>query len=187
MPDGILVEATTDFPSAISTVQMLRGTDLHAHILVIGLSDDDASVFDAISAGADGYLPARSSAEALMATLEGVIRGELGLSRATGLRVVQQLRRAVHSLQTDVPVDLQDRLTRREREVFQLVRSGMRSREIAAQLSIAEATVYKHIQNILEKLQVHSRRQAAFLAELDPSSGMSNLNSGPRGSASSTS
>jgi DNA-binding CsgD family transcriptional regulator len=57
-------------------------------------------------------------------------------------------------------------LTQREREIFELVRRGMRSREIGERLFIAEATVYKHIQNILDKLHVHSRTQAILAAEL---------------------
>jgi DNA-binding NarL/FixJ family response regulator len=80
------------------------------------------------------------------------------------LQVVRLLRQAARAPISAPSVKLNGKLTPREQQVFDLVRSGLRSREIADQLSIAEATVYKHIQNILDKLQVHSRTQAIFLS-----------------------
>lgn len=186
-PVGVLIEATTDFASAISTVYAIKSTDPYIRILVIGKSDDEASVLEAISAGADGYLASTTSAKVLLATLEGIMRGELGLSRAAALLVVQQLRRAIPTPLADVPADLQGRLTRREREVFQLVRRGMRSREIAAELSIAEGTVYKHIHNVLDKLQARSRTHAVILAELEAFPYMSDPHADPSGSVTSAS
>jgi DNA-binding NarL/FixJ family response regulator len=185
-PDAILIEAIADFADAMATVRTLKSMAPDAHILVIGNSGDEAFAYGAIGAGADGYLAADTSGDILLATLQGVVRGELGLSRAAALRVVQHLRREAHP-PNDIPTDLLERLTRREREVFQLVRRGERSREIAARLSIAEATVYKHIQNILEKLQVRSRTQAVFLVEQESPPDMAGPPVGPRGSSSNVS
>jgi DNA-binding NarL/FixJ family response regulator len=180
-PDVIVIEAVSDFANAMAATRTLKSTVPGIQILVIGQIADEASAFDAISAGANGYLEAHASGNVLLATLEGLMRGELGLSRATALRVVQHLRREAHPA-VDLPTDILERLTRREREVFQLVRRGIRSREIAAQLSIAEATVYKHIQNILEKLQMRSRTQAVFLMGQEPSAVPSGSPTGAQGS-----
>jgi two-component system NarL family response regulator len=163
-PDVVLVEANTDFPNALATTRMLVAEIPSVHIVMLGNGADDASTFEAISAGADGYLTGDVSPDTLTNTLSGVMRDELGLSRRAALRVVRQLRQRAHSRLGSTSLDADSKLTRREQEIFDLVRRGLRSREIAEQLSIAETTVYKHIQKILDKLQVHSRTQAILLS-----------------------
>ncbi len=166
-PDLVLVEAIADFAGGIDTVREVRETNPDVRQVVLGTDADEASVYEAMCAGACGYVPRDTSANALLATLRGVLRGELGLSRTAALRLVQQLcRPAVQAGPSQVPLEVQSRLTQREQEIFELVRRGVRSREIAERLFIAEATVYKHIQNILDKLQVHSRTEAVFVAQL---------------------
>lgn len=165
--DLILVEAIADFSEGIATVRAIKQTLPQALVVVLGTEDDEASIFEAICAGAEGYLTRATSAEALLATLRGVARGELGLSRAASLRVVRQLARAAQSSTPRVPTTPGAKLTQREQEVFDLVRHGLRSREIAERLCIAEATVYKHIQNVLDKLHVHNRTQAILVTETE--------------------
>ncbi|MGZ6389015.1 MAG: response regulator transcription factor [Ktedonobacterales bacterium] len=104
-------------------------------------------------------------------TLKGVAQGELGLTRQDARQVVHHLRQAARARTSPLLPEVEDSLTPREQEVFELVRRGLRSREIAQQLTIADATVYKHIQNILEKLRVHSRTQAIFMSRT-PGSGI---------------
>ncbi len=134
---------------------------------MLGADGDDATIYEAVSAGADGYLTRDDSAEVLRKRLTGVLRGEVGLARTEALRVIRQLRRVVAEQAADKPMEVDARLTPRESEVFDLVRKGMRSREIARELFIAEGTVYKHIHNILEKLNVHSRNQALVITLQD--------------------
>ncbi len=165
--DLILVEAIADFAEGIGTVRAVKEALPQALVVVLGTEEDEASIFEAISAGADGYLTRATSAEALLATLRGVARGELGLSRIASLRVVRQLSRVARSFTPRIPDTLGAKLTQREQEVFDLVRHGLRSREIAERLCIAEATVYKHIQNVLDKLHVHNRTQAILMTEKD--------------------
>jgi DNA-binding NarL/FixJ family response regulator len=119
----------------------------------------------AVSAGGDGYLAWDAGEDALVATLRAVLDGELGISGRAARSVVRELRRAakLHTTRAEVSAAL----TTREQEVFDLVRQGTRSHDIAELLCIADATVYKHIQNILDKLHVRSRAQAIMLAELD--------------------
>ena len=162
-PDVILIEATVDFAGAISTLSTLIGEAPEAHTILLGRDSDEATVYEAILRGASGYLAAGASLETLANTLKGVAQGELGLSRHAARQVIRQLRQAARARPPSLLPQVADSLTPREQEVFDLVRHGLRSREIAQQLTIAEATVYKHTQNILEKLQVNSRTQAIFL------------------------
>ncbi len=165
-PHVILIHATVDFADAISTLSALSNTFPHARIVVLGRESDEATVYEAILRGASGYLTADASMEMLANTLKGVARGELGLSRHDARQVVHHLRQAARTRPSPVLPEVEDSLTPREQEVFDLVRRGLRSREIAQQLTIADATVYKHIQNILEKLRVHSRTQAIFMSRI---------------------
>jgi DNA-binding NarL/FixJ family response regulator len=181
-PDVVLLEANADFPSALATARMLVAEIPSIHLVMLGSGADDASTFEAVIAGADGYLTADASPDALRNTLSGVIRGELGLPRGAALRVVRQLRQGAHSRLGSTPLDVDSKLTRREQEIFDLVRRGLRSREIAEQLSIAETTVYKHIQKILDKLQVHSRAQAILISAEKGGQQPGSVRSAPRAS-----
>lgn len=159
-PDVVVVEGVVDFASGLALVRLLTDGLPGLHVVMLGADDDEASIYEAVSAGADGFLAGDASLDTLPRTLVGVTQGELGLPRAAAMRVVRQLRRAARQQRAQPAYDTRGILTQREQEVFDLVRQGLRSREISERLTIAEATVYKHIQNVLEKLNVHSRAQA---------------------------
>lgn len=170
-PDLILVEAITDFGRGIAATRDVHSRLPESPLIVLGTDDDEATVFEAISAGADGYLTRDTSPEVLLQTLSGVLHGEVGLTRVAALRVIRQLRQLVTIQVTSKPVAADVKLTSRENQVFDLVRKGMRSREIAEELCIAEGTVYKHIHNILDKLNVHSRNQALVVTSRSDNGG----------------
>jgi DNA-binding NarL/FixJ family response regulator len=167
MAELVLVEAITNFRDGIATLRMIKNSFPVIDAVMLCVADDEASVFESIMAGADGYLTHDVPSSTLVATLLGLKRGELGLSRTTALRVIRQLRHALEAHVPHPPSEMSGKLTPREREVFELVCQGMRSREIAQELGIAEATIYKHVQNILEKLHVKSRTQAIIAIERD--------------------
>lgn len=166
-PELILVDGTVVPGPMISSVWALTNAFPDIHVVVLGPQDDEAAVDEVVAAGADGFVSAEASADVLIRTLHGVLRGELGLPRVAARRAVRQLRRLAQANTSRISADARASLTRREREIFEFVRQGLRSREIAEHLCITEATVYKHIQNILGKLRVRSRAQAIFLAEDD--------------------
>lgn len=165
--DLILIDGTMALRPVIPSVWALTDAFPDAHVVVLGTQDDEASIDEVVTAGAAGFVSAEASADVLIRTLRGVLRGELGLPRTAARRAVRQLRSLAQANTSRISADARASLTRREREIFGLVRQGLRSREIAEHLSIAEATVYKHIQNILGKLQVRSRTQAIFLTAPD--------------------
>lgn len=167
-PDIIVIEAVTNVGMAIAATRSSAQMEMNIPILMLGADDDEVKIHWAILAGADGYLGEDASPATLIATMQGMARNELGLSRTTSLAVVRRLRQAFVTQSKPVMCgEFESQLTKRERQVFALVRRGRLSREIAEELGIAEATVYKHIQNVLSKLHVHNRMQVFFMEEPD--------------------
>jgi DNA-binding NarL/FixJ family response regulator len=116
-------------------------------------------VLGAVSAGAKGFLTKQISPAGLIRSLRGVVRGEAPLSRGLATLMIE----AVHDLEErDRVRERAVVLSAREREVLELVSRGARNREIAEALSISEFTVKRHMQNILQKLQLPSRRAAGL-------------------------
>jgi DNA-binding NarL/FixJ family response regulator len=165
MADIVLVEAITNLKDGIDTVRDIKHLFPDLCVVVLSKEDDDASVYESILAGADGFVTHDAPSSMLVATLSGVMRGELGVSRALALRVVRQLRLALEAHIPHPPDEVKEKLTPREREVLHLICNGMRSRDIAQELGLAEATIYKYVQNILDKLHVKSRTQAILAIE----------------------
>ncbi len=165
LAEAVLVEAITNFRDGIATLRTIKNAYPVIDAVILGAADDEESVCESIVAGADGYITHDAPSSTLVATLIGLTRGELGVSRALALRVVRQLRLALEARIPHPPDEVREKLTPREREVFDLICSGMRSREIAQELGLAEATIYKHVQNILDKLHVKSRTQAILAIE----------------------
>ena len=133
------------------------------HTVLWSFAPDRATVASAIRAGASGYLNKEVSPDGLVRSLLGVRNGEAPLSRALGTLLIE----AVHGLEEEDALQARaELLSAREREVLELVAQGARNKEIAAALYISEFTVKRHVQNILEKLEVPSRRAAAAFHRL---------------------
>jgi two-component system nitrate/nitrite response regulator NarL len=128
-----------------------------AHLILWSFHPSRETVLSAIRAGAGGYLRKDISPEGLARSLRGIAQGEAPLSRQLTTMVID----ALHSY--DAQAQARERasaLSSREREVLDLVAQGARNKQIAVLLSISEFTVKRHVQNILEKLGVPSRRAA---------------------------
>jgi two-component system NarL family response regulator len=162
--DLVLIEALGDFAAGMRLAQQLKSAMAEMPLVLLGSSDDEATLYDAVVAGADGYVTPNTSDRVLTQTLLGVRRGELGVSRSAARTLVRHLCQAALDRQTRAPSPINDHLTHREQEIFALVRQGLRSHDIALRLNIADATVYKHMQKILDKLNVSSRTQALLVA-----------------------
>jgi two-component system nitrate/nitrite response regulator NarL len=132
-----------------------------AQIIMLTVSDDDQDVFKAIRNGALGYLVKKIEPEELFARLRGVAQGEAPISRIMASRILREFARIGTE---SPPPDSARSLTPRERQVLRLVSKGMTNKEIGAELHIAENTVKNHLRNILEKLHLQNRAQAAAYA-----------------------
>jgi len=130
-------------------------------ILVLTTFDDDANLFGALRAGADGYLLKDVAFETLVAAIHAAARGESFLQTTVTGRVVAAFTRLMEAGGPKAEA-LVVPLSRREREILSLLGDGASNKEIADRLNLAEGTVKNHVTNILTKLDVRDRTQAAI-------------------------
>ena len=130
-------------------------------IVMLTVSDDDDNLFASIRAGASGYLLKNVKPEELFRRLRGISKGEAPISPLLASKILREFARLDQS--APVPKAI-DGLSGRETEVLGLVAKGMTNREIGEQLHIAENTVKNHLRNILDKLHLNNRAQAAAFA-----------------------
>lgn len=157
-PDVILLDLKMPRKDGIAAIKEIKAANPQARILVLTSFDDDDSVFSAIKAGAQGYLLKDSLPEQLIKAIRDVHNGESALHPTIARKVLREINRP-----PDLPPAEQP-LTERELEVLQLVAQGMSNNEIATRLVIGERTVATHVRNILGKLHLASRTQAALYA-----------------------
>jgi DNA-binding NarL/FixJ family response regulator len=132
-------------------------------IVVLTVRDDEEKLFEAIKNGAQGYLLKSIRAREMLEMLRGTLRGEAAISPLLAGRMLEEFRRMSRQVPADTG-ELLD-LTPREQEVLSLVSLGKADKEIAVELSISVHTVKSHLRNLLAKLQVSTRREAARLAK----------------------
>ena len=155
-PDVALVDLDLPPSGAVALVRALA--DRRTHVIVLNLDQDGRSLLETIRAGATGYLPKEVSPDGLLRALRGLEHGEAPVTRG----LMTQMIEALHGLDRRERARRQlERLSEREREVLALVAHGARNREIACSLAISEFTVKRHMQNILQKLELASRGAAA--------------------------
>jgi two-component system, NarL family, nitrate/nitrite response regulator NarL len=156
-PDIALIDLDLPADGGIAAVRRLAEVSSLQTILW-SWAPERETVLSAIRAGASGYLDKELSPQGLVRSLRGVRSGEAPLSRALATRLIE----ALHGLEEREHVLARaELLSWREREVLELVAQGRRNKEIASTLFISEFTVKRHVQNILEKLDLPSRRAAA--------------------------
>lgn len=159
-PDVILMDVRMPRMSGLEATRRIAASDPAIAIVMLTMSEDEEDLFQAIRAGARGYLLKNLEAAELRAMLDGVARGEAAISPATAARIIAQYARG--SMRG--PAATPDKLTDREVEVLRLVTDGLRNKEIGAVLGISENTVKFHLRNILEKLHAESRTELAARA-----------------------
>ena len=160
-PDLILMDIHMPDCDGHEATRLIVNDWPEAQIVMLTVSDDDQDLFTAIRNGAVGYLVKKIEPEELFSRLRGVTMGEAPISRVMAGRILREFARVGTE---GPPPDSTRSLTPREREVLQLVTKGMTNKEIGAQLHIAENTVKNHLRNILEKLHLQNRAQAAAYA-----------------------
>jgi DNA-binding NarL/FixJ family response regulator len=156
-PDVILMDLQMEPLDGIESTRQVRARYDDVEIVALTSFDEEERVHAALEAGASGYLLKDADADEVAAAVRAAHRGELKLDPVIARRLMSSLRAAPRH-------DLTEELTSRELEVLRLVGAGRANKEIAAELLISERTARTHVSNILGKLGLSSRTQAALWA-----------------------
>lgn len=160
-PDVALVEM--GLPDLDALTQALAGRSRAIPLVAIGIADSDTEVIACAERGFAAYVTRDGCVDELVATIRAAGKGELTCSP----RVAGTLMRRLGALAAELhPASSMARLTRREQEIAALMRQDLSNKEIATRLRIEVATVKNHVHNVLDKLQVHRRSDAARLLGL---------------------
>src|SRR5919106_587601 len=163
MPDVMLMDVRMPKRSGIEAAEEIKDLMPHIKILMLTISDEEADLYDAIKAGASGYLLKEISTEEVADAIRSVWAGQSRISPSMAAKLLTEFaamsKRAEERQQLPAP-----RLTEREMDVLKFVAQGLNNRDIAKEMFISENTVKNHIRNILEKLHLHSRMEAVVYA-----------------------
>jgi two-component system response regulator NreC len=153
-PDVVLLDVAMPGLGGLEALRQLRANGSPARVLVLTMLDDEAYVFQAIQAGADGYVLKDAEPAELLAAVRAVARGAAYLHPAIARPLLQDYLRRV-----EASGELHHGLTEREREVLRLTAAGRTAREIAAALHVSPSTVERHRSNLMAKLKLHNRAE----------------------------
>jgi NarL family two-component system response regulator LiaR len=157
-PDVILMDLLMPRMGGLDAIDAIKQEDPDARILVLTSFDEDEKVFQAVKSGALGYVLKDAAPRDLLRAIREVYHGEPSMQPTIAHKVMRELQRASNLPPTEEP------LTAREVEVLKLVAQGLSNQEIADRLVVSERTVRTHVSNILGKLYLANRTQAALYA-----------------------
>jgi DNA-binding NarL/FixJ family response regulator len=159
-PTVVLMDIRMPELDGLEATRRILAADEKARVLILTTFDLDEYVYEALRAGASGFVLKDDPPEQLLAAIRTVAAGDALLSPSVTKRVIKQFT----SIPRPRPPEAFDELTAREQEVFRLIANGLSNLEIAQELYISEATVKTHITHILQKLNLRDRVQAVVLA-----------------------
>lgn len=164
-PDLILMDIQMPGCDGLEATRRIKQEQPEITIVVLTVRDDEEKLFEAIKSGAQGYLLKSARSKEVLEMLRGALRGEAAIPPHLAGRMLEEFRRlSRQATMNDEDEDEIPTLTIREQEVLGLVAQGMADKDIAAALSLSLHTVKSHLRNILAKLHVSSRHEAARLA-----------------------
>ena len=166
LPDIILMDIRMPRSSGIEACRALKELVPSAKIVMLTISDEEEDLFEAIRAGASGYLLKDIPLDELADSVRAVHGGQSLINPSMAGKLLTEFATLARRDAEDEPAKHAPapKLTDREMEVLRLVARGMNNRDIAKELFISENTVKNHVRNILEKLQIHSRMEAVMIA-----------------------
>jgi DNA-binding NarL/FixJ family response regulator len=165
LPDVVLMDIRMPRSSGIEACRAMKEAAPSAKIVILTISDEEEDLFEAIRAGASGYLLKDIPLDEVADAVRAVHGGQSLINPSMAGKLLTEFatlaKRDDEERAQEVPAP---RLTEREMQVLKLVARGMNNRDIAKELFISENTVKNHVRNILEKLQIHSRMEAVMVA-----------------------
>jgi len=156
--DLILMDIEMPVLNGIATTAVIKDELPHVKIIMLTVFDDDLNIFNAIQAGADGYLLKETPPEALKAGIQETLAGGAAMTPAIAMRTLKLLRNPEAVTHLEKQEEIQ--LSQREVEVLEQLEKGLSYTKIAENLVVSPSTVRKHIENIYKKLQVHNKLEA---------------------------
>jgi DNA-binding NarL/FixJ family response regulator len=154
-PDIVLMDIDLPGEDGVIATRRLNAEMPAVTVVMLTVHDDSQTLFEAIKAGAQGYLIKNVRSRELVEQLRGLTRGEAAISRRMAARILEEIRGRIE------PFAPEEELTAREMEVLELVAARLSNAEIAERLVVSEHTVKNHMKSILAKLHLRSRHQAA--------------------------
>ena len=168
LPDVVLMDIRMPRSSGIEACRAMKEVVPSAKIVILTISDEEEDLFEAIRAGASGYLLKDIPLDEVAETVRAVHGGQSLINPSMAGKLLHEFatlaRRDELERVEQIPAP---RLTDREMQVLKLVARGMNNRDIGKELFISDNTVKNHVRNILEKLQIHSRMEAVMVAVRD--------------------
>jgi two-component system NarL family response regulator len=166
LPDVVLMDIRMPKISGIGAARSMKEVAPSSKIVMLTISDEEEDLFEAIRAGASGYLLKDIPLDEVAAAVRSVYGGQSLINPSMAGKLLTEFAALARRDETAERVQhvQAPKLTDREMEVLRLVARGLNNRDIAKELFISENTVKNHVRNILEKLQIHSRMEAVMIA-----------------------
>ena len=165
-PDLVVIDINMPVCDGLEATRLIRANWPEARILILTIHDEDEKLFEAIKAGASGYMLKNINSAEFLRGIHTVLAGEAVLPPKLAAHLLEEFSRLANLATANItPLDSADAydLTAREQEVLSLIATGATDKEIAAQLSLSLHTVKSHVHSILSKLHAANRRQAVRL------------------------
>lgn len=163
-PDLIVLDIKMPVCDGLEATRLIRAEWPDARIVILTVHDEDEKLFEAIKAGAIGYILKDTNAADFLRAVRGALAGEAALPSKMAARLLDEFARLSSRVPPESPQAQTPDLTLREHEVLNLIATGATDKEIASALSLSLHTVKSHVRSILNKLHVASRRDAVTLA-----------------------
>jgi DNA-binding NarL/FixJ family response regulator len=159
-PDLVLIDLKMPVMNGIIATRMIHNSLPNVHTLVLTTYDDDEWVFDALRAGAEGYLLKDTPPDQLILAIKGTIEGKSYIDPKVTGKVIDQAKSSANLLNKETDFNL----TERERDILKLITQGFSNADIAERLYLSEGTIRNYTKSLFRKLGVSARTQAAVIA-----------------------
>lgn len=163
LPDIVLMDISMPEMDGIEATRIISKTCPSVNVVILTVSEEEKKLLDAVKYGARGYVLKDTPSRRLHDQLRGVIQGEAALSGVMAEKILSEFKKPKSLSATEQQAAVEP-LTEREQEVLRLVAEGLTNLEIGERLVISENTVKKYLHNILSKLQLNNRVEAAVYA-----------------------
>ncbi|KYP81370.1 response regulator [Ferroacidibacillus organovorans] len=158
-PDVVIMDINMPIMTGLEATRLMREKNSEARILILTVSDAEQALFEAVKAGASGYILKNASPQTVIDSVQRVFSGEPVIPGNLAVKIIHELSASTAKKAQEI-----DPLTEREIDVLRHLSTGSSNRDIASALYISENTVRNHVRNILEKLHLSNRVQAATYA-----------------------